>query len=827
MTDHRKGNKYLKLLRDTGQLTEHYKMYKAGKNWLFAGISLLTFGAGVAINQASVKADTVMADSSSEPATTATTNAASSSSVVTLKAASDSSATSDTTTSASSTSDTDSSAADTSSANDLSSAAATATNSNTSSSSAAAANTAAASDSSAVSSAASDETTKLATLQTELPAGTTFTTQSDGSTLIELPVSADIDSAKAAVAAAGLTDAVTVTAKDADATPLTAPISYGTSTANLTTTSVYGQFGSPITMADFAFMQAVGTGTFYDEAQGGLITNATVDQLLSYFDHLDGTSLIIKDNDPSATLITEFNLLSKAYYYFMGSSDSYINTLTKKLAAMTTDTASNLSNAASSDQIDDWFNVVEQDSEFWSHFFLPAGNLAQFPSAGDGVDPDAAIGTWQSTKPAGLTTDEWTGIESFINGTVGLYISAIIPGAQQYVLDIVLPAVNAVSDTSSYGSATTSSAVLAQIKEQSYQLAHALMTIDGDYSLTTIIPHIASMYKKGSDVGGFIGTVVSNLMSGKTLGEFVGALKAGTAVGWVDATKDGEGVAYPNFTVFNNLYLAYSEAIIQSAYGYAMVGKYDAIKAMYTQVDANGNVVTDGSGTQTLLEYEMNKIAKAKGTTADKLAPTDLTAQAIHDALGDGSTIPVDTLTDADGNKLTSVAETTYDQGIWDTYNYILPFYEQAQSDLKDGTSVTGDPTLTDYINAVYNKVMANYKLNDTTGAALTTSYTDTDTTDTNPHDVTNYVSDQTKAYLVSFYSGLSATPDTLNYQVQAGITTQYEDSDGNIVKTTFTPSGDKSDALTCAFGDPVDATSLPDTITINGVTYNWIEVNI
>ncbi|WP_404826392.1 KxYKxGKxW signal peptide domain-containing protein [Pediococcus ethanolidurans] len=36
--------KRLKLLRDSGQPKEHFKMYKVRKTWLFAGITALFFG---------------------------------------------------------------------------------------------------------------------------------------------------------------------------------------------------------------------------------------------------------------------------------------------------------------------------------------------------------------------------------------------------------------------------------------------------------------------------------------------------------------------------------------------------------------------------------------------------------------------------------------------------------------------------------------------------------------------------------------------------------------------------------------------------------------
>lgn len=57
MPDNRFNNNRNKLMHDSGQLKQHYKMYKAGRSWLYAGISLLTFGAGVMFSNLNVHAD--------------------------------------------------------------------------------------------------------------------------------------------------------------------------------------------------------------------------------------------------------------------------------------------------------------------------------------------------------------------------------------------------------------------------------------------------------------------------------------------------------------------------------------------------------------------------------------------------------------------------------------------------------------------------------------------------------------------------------------------------------------------------------------------------
>ncbi|WP_158231960.1 KxYKxGKxW signal peptide domain-containing protein [Pediococcus damnosus] len=41
LNGNKKYKKKMKLLRDSAQRTEHYKMYKIGRNWLFAGITIL------------------------------------------------------------------------------------------------------------------------------------------------------------------------------------------------------------------------------------------------------------------------------------------------------------------------------------------------------------------------------------------------------------------------------------------------------------------------------------------------------------------------------------------------------------------------------------------------------------------------------------------------------------------------------------------------------------------------------------------------------------------------------------------------------------------
>lgn len=59
------------LQRDLAERKEHFKMFKAGRTWLFAGVTVLFFGSGIFFNQISIQADT-SSESSSVVAKTST-----------------------------------------------------------------------------------------------------------------------------------------------------------------------------------------------------------------------------------------------------------------------------------------------------------------------------------------------------------------------------------------------------------------------------------------------------------------------------------------------------------------------------------------------------------------------------------------------------------------------------------------------------------------------------------------------------------------------------------------------------------------------------------
>ncbi|MBU7555675.1 hypothetical protein NVV78_10465 [Pediococcus ethanolidurans] len=72
--------KHLQLMKDTGRLTRHYKMFKTSKGWCFAAISLLTFSVGIALSQPGVQASDTTPISISESSQTSSNSSASSAS---------------------------------------------------------------------------------------------------------------------------------------------------------------------------------------------------------------------------------------------------------------------------------------------------------------------------------------------------------------------------------------------------------------------------------------------------------------------------------------------------------------------------------------------------------------------------------------------------------------------------------------------------------------------------------------------------------------------------------------------------------------------------
>ncbi|WP_252902722.1 BspA family leucine-rich repeat surface protein, partial [Paucilactobacillus hokkaidonensis] len=82
--------KRLRLLKDAGRLTQHYKMYKTSKGWLFAAVSLLTFSLGMGFSESNAQAADLTATTSdnSEVVSTSSTGVTSTANSVVLKSAS-------------------------------------------------------------------------------------------------------------------------------------------------------------------------------------------------------------------------------------------------------------------------------------------------------------------------------------------------------------------------------------------------------------------------------------------------------------------------------------------------------------------------------------------------------------------------------------------------------------------------------------------------------------------------------------------------------------------------------------------------------------------
>ncbi|NLR17473.1 KxYKxGKxW signal peptide domain-containing protein, partial [Lactobacillus sp. LC28-10] len=69
MTKQIMQKKHNRVLRDSAQVKEHFKMYKVGKTWLFAGLFTISLGAGLAVSHQNVMADV---SDLTEPTTTQT-----------------------------------------------------------------------------------------------------------------------------------------------------------------------------------------------------------------------------------------------------------------------------------------------------------------------------------------------------------------------------------------------------------------------------------------------------------------------------------------------------------------------------------------------------------------------------------------------------------------------------------------------------------------------------------------------------------------------------------------------------------------------------------
>lgn len=484
-----------------------------------------------------------------------------------------------------------------------------------------------------------------------------------------------------------------------------------------------------------------------------------------------------------------YDELSSIYYYFVSSPDSYLNYLNDNLINKTPTGSGNNGTQLANDLWTDAKNT-DLNNIFYRTGLFVVNDLIYAGTGADLATPSSSVDRW--TLPSSMSTTAQSAIKKFINGILSTYLSAIIPDAEKYVMDMVLPAINTMSDTQKMDVAS-GDAVLTEIQTQSVLLAHKLMSIGGDYSLTTMIPHIWTMYQS-------LDLLIGLGYASGNIGEFVGAVLPGTATGWSDATLSGNAVAYDNFELFDNLYLSYSRALITTLYGYAMDGKAEALEAMY-----NGT---------------LDKLVPSYNTAASAISTT---------AAHEGVAVPTGTPT------------TTYQQGVWDVYHYIYPFYKAAKADKETGNTILRKNYSSDaeYVAAVWSRIQSDATVTGGTTAGINAfdndkkTVSDTkvtlgaeDSTDSNPHDVSSEVSPQTEAYLVSFYTNY-ASANTMNYQLQPVKVVNYVDDTGAIYNTITTDLTDVNggSVLTAIStgtpGDGIDGTNLPATAYDGSTKYN------
>ncbi|WP_057752148.1 KxYKxGKxW signal peptide domain-containing protein, partial [Pediococcus cellicola] len=857
LSNSQQNKKRQKLLQDSAQRKERFKMYKAGRNWFFAGITVLIFGAGVYLNSPVVSADTT-ADSSSSTAlassaasqSEATSQNNSSATNTTTKAAVASNS-AETTSSAAATSssvssDTSSSqsASENTSSSAVSSVAASSSNSNTQTTSAtdtqalsSATDETATSDmtntssavfqTSNVSSATSKTTTsaassansrvaprvasseavtsetdqeKIATLSDALPESTDVTVQSDGTILIALPSDYDdVALVQQAIDDAQLKSAVEITAK---AAAETGPKTWdGDSSGDVFNDAMYN-IANAVTMGDFEWMTAVGTGMLNGKA-------ATLDEIDSYFQGLYNDNKgnyrllsLLKTFDGSGSESdkeAEANAAAFDYYYFLGSDDSYVNNLIDYLQGLSTAQLATLAQTAyTASQNSDVTQLISQASDFVLHTFYPAGTSSPVSTSGGNEfkNPSAATGTAGNYWKIPFTdTTEVKNFSDFVNTIVSLYIGAIVPGAEAYVIKTVLPAIDTVSDTTALTDYTSLDSILSQIGADNYQTAKDLMTIDGTFDLTSIVSHIKMLYQTNylltltdSGSGGFLGRYVGAFDRTKTTD--------GNTLTYNDSTLNGNGIGFKNFSLFNNLYVAYSEALVKVLYGTAMLGKFEGIQAMYDDTDAFVSYMKDI-------------------TDPSQIDINDFETKVLN--LTTTNTLTTDTETQM------------YQQGIWDAYHYIYPFYEAGLQDKAAGTGIQSSSYTDndDFLNAVWTRASKDavtgdgsiqvYNADKKTSAAAVVDLTtdDAGSTDANPHDDQTQTSAQTIAYLVAFYNSALNSNDAsqVAYQVQPVSRVTIKDADGNVINTIDKNIGTVSGDIEGTPGSVVSATTLPDVL--------------
>ncbi|TDG72612.1 KxYKxGKxW signal peptide domain-containing protein, partial [Secundilactobacillus silagei] len=630
-----------------------------------------------------------------------------------------------------------------------------------------------------------DLTAAQTAVLTSLPTGSTYKVGTDGTLTIALTLATDettITSIQSRLVTAGF-KSVNLTASAADETWRT----YSTSTvSDEQARTVQNELSNPITMGDLALVTAAGTGSYPDLNTNTVVTNATAAQLQTYYNELE-TKYTVGKQDPlkfnsflkgtnADTFAKYMNYFSEIYYYFNGASDSYINQLSTALNQMSPQQKAAMAQDGVNDIHSTPMDSLEHNSDTFSnsHILVATENNVGFSST--------PLGTY--TKPASMDSDFYTTFSQFVNSIFSTYIDAIVPSAEQYVLNKIMPAVDTITDTQGM-TATTDAGIRDSVDGSLYQLVHSLMTIDGSYSLTTIVPQLDSMYAKLGSLGDAVGAPET-----ETLAEYVGAAAYGSVTG--TSAANGKMTAFSNFSTWNNVYYAYSRALVSTLYGSAMFGKYKALSIMYSENAADPDAAWTAAG--------------ISATTA----PSDIKVANLDSSI--------------DTTKTTQVE--TFQQGVWDVYHYIKPFYDAALKDLANNKKISG-ATEQATEDAVWSRVTDPTKggqiLKDSAGDALTlTPDASVDTSETNPHEQANYVSPQSKAYFTSFYDA-AVKANALSYSEQPVYTTTLTNSDGDVISTTVTNLGKpittnaNGASLTGVYGGSIDTSNLPASLTFDG----------
>lgn len=281
-------NSFKQKLAKCNAKNEHFKMYKVGRNWLFASVSV------VALSQfllgTTAKADTTSDQATTETAQTATADASQTSQAYSLKT---SSSTDNTEKLAVTTPESTEPASDTTSESAATAAQGASADVASKTATASTVNETQQADSTSAEAETQEVTTenvqpasaKTAKVETtdatsSLPAGTNVTKRADGTTVYALPAESDINAAKAAITASGVTEPVEVNVA-ADAAGGT-QLSGKNDAQNTVTTDGYGQINASDKATASQSFTAGGVASADDEGNVILLPVSTKNSVAQY-----------------------------------------------------------------------------------------------------------------------------------------------------------------------------------------------------------------------------------------------------------------------------------------------------------------------------------------------------------------------------------------------------------------------------------------------------------------------------------------------------------------------------------------------------------------